>query len=208
MPSPAAAADAQLGHRKTPRRNPVTHYNPPKNQMARIPVQTLSSLIIRTEDTIFRVSDTILAVQSTVFRDMLSLPTPAAEDTVDGCPFVLLPDTAEDTGNFPALANRPPQLLRLLPAPKTFPILASVVRMSHKYVRKRALVHLSQAHPPHARSLGCPARAALTEWLIAGHCFDRAPTRRRVDPAHELLPNLPELVQPPDRHGDRAQRRG
>jgi hypothetical protein len=57
-------------------------------------------LIIQAEDTIFRVSGTILAVQSTVFRDMLSLPIPEAADTIDGCPFVLLPDSAEDTGNF------------------------------------------------------------------------------------------------------------
>jgi hypothetical protein len=57
-------------------------------------------LIIQAEDTIFRVSGAILAVQSTVFRDMLSLPTPGDGDTMDGCPFVLLPDTAEDTDNF------------------------------------------------------------------------------------------------------------
>ncbi|KAJ7821718.1 hypothetical protein B0H14DRAFT_3471354 [Mycena olivaceomarginata] len=31
---------------------------------------------------------------------MLSLPTPGDADTMDGCPFVLPPDTAEDTGNF------------------------------------------------------------------------------------------------------------
>ncbi|KAJ7755276.1 hypothetical protein B0H14DRAFT_2404874 [Mycena olivaceomarginata] len=48
------------------------------------------SLIIQAEDTIFRVSGVILAVQSTVFQDMLSLPTPGDADTMDGCPFVLL----------------------------------------------------------------------------------------------------------------------
>jgi hypothetical protein len=112
MPSPVAVM-CNLNIEE-PHRNPVTHYDPPKNQMARIPAQTLSKSedgLTRAQDLwfqdcglrsdypgIFRVSGTILAVQSTVFRDMLS--TPAATDTIDGCPFVLLPDTAEDTGNF------------------------------------------------------------------------------------------------------------
>ncbi|KAJ7821691.1 hypothetical protein B0H14DRAFT_2599062 [Mycena olivaceomarginata] len=102
-------------------------------------------LIIQAENTIFRVSGAILAVQSTVFRDMLSLPTPGDADTMDGCPFVLLPDTAQDTGNFLRAILRP------LPGSTTFPILLSVLRMSHKYeagaLRKRALIHLSHAYP-------------------------------------------------------------
>ncbi|KAF8218075.1 hypothetical protein K438DRAFT_2038692 [Mycena galopus ATCC 62051] len=107
-------------------------------------------LIIQAESTIFRVSGAILASQSTVFRDMLSIPKPKDVDTLDDCPFVLLPDTAEDVGTF----------LRTIfcygffepfPVPTTFAILFSVLRMSHKYdaaaLRKRAFVHLAHAHP-------------------------------------------------------------
>ncbi|KAJ7821690.1 hypothetical protein B0H14DRAFT_3733261 [Mycena olivaceomarginata] len=91
-------------------------------------------LIIRAEDTIFRVSGAILAVQSTVFRDMLSLPTPENQETLDGCPQVFLLDTAEDVSHF----------LRAV-------FCYGVLRMAHKYeadeLQKRALIHLSKAHP-------------------------------------------------------------
>ncbi|KAK7052492.1 BTB domain-containing protein, partial [Favolaschia claudopus] len=107
-------------------------------------------LIIRAENTIYRVSSAILAMHSVVFRDMLSLPPPDEPDMMDGCPLVLLTDSAEDVTNFlKAIFHysffNPP------PAPTTFPIICSVLRMSHKYevdeLRKRALVHFSQAHP-------------------------------------------------------------
>ncbi|KAJ7821693.1 hypothetical protein B0H14DRAFT_2599064 [Mycena olivaceomarginata] len=78
-------------------------------------------------------------------------------------------DTAEDTGNFLAwcsantgIADRP-----LRPtAPTTFPILASVLRMSHKddaeALRKRALVHLSQAHPTTLEARGALPKLSTT----------------------------------------------
>ncbi|KAJ7155156.1 hypothetical protein C8R46DRAFT_1227109 [Mycena filopes] len=57
-------------------------------------------LIVQAETTIFRVSRDFLAFHSPVFKDMLSLPPPTGADLVDGCPFVLLPDTAEDVTVF------------------------------------------------------------------------------------------------------------
>ncbi|KAJ7147796.1 hypothetical protein C8R43DRAFT_889348, partial [Mycena crocata] len=107
-------------------------------------------LIIQAENTLFRVSGDILAMHSPVFRDMLSLPPPTADDMMDGCPFVRLPDSSADVTVF---------LQSLFvynffgghPAPATFSTVASVLRMSHKYevdmLRKHALTHISFFHP-------------------------------------------------------------
>ncbi|KAJ7796009.1 hypothetical protein B0H14DRAFT_3552578 [Mycena olivaceomarginata] len=107
-------------------------------------------LIIRAEDTIFRVSGAILVVQSTVFRDMLSLPTPENQETLDGCPQVFLLDTAEDVLHF-LRAVFCYGFFDPFHSSTNFPILSSVLRMAHKYeadeLQKRALIHLSKAHP-------------------------------------------------------------
>jgi hypothetical protein len=57
-------------------------------------------LIIQAEKTLFRISRDYLALQSPVFKDMLSLPPPKDAEMMDGCPFVFLPDTAEDVTVF------------------------------------------------------------------------------------------------------------
>ncbi|KAK6969106.1 hypothetical protein R3P38DRAFT_3147510 [Favolaschia claudopus] len=122
-------------------------------------------LIIRAENTLFRISRDFLAVQSPVFKDMLSLPPPKSTEMIDGCPFVVLPDRAEDVTVFlKALIYYD----FFLPHPgyATLPTVASVLKMSDKYqvdaLRKRALVHLSSAFPttlPHyeARILTRPS---------------------------------------------------
>ncbi|KAJ7876240.1 hypothetical protein B0H13DRAFT_1723032 [Mycena leptocephala] len=107
-------------------------------------------LIIQAERTLFRVSRDFLAVRSPVFQDMLSLPTPQSSDMMDGCPFVCLPDTAQDITYFlKALIYS--EFFEPFPARVTFPVISSVLRMSHKYevdaLRKRALIHLSSCHP-------------------------------------------------------------
>ncbi|KAJ7824903.1 hypothetical protein B0H14DRAFT_3468968 [Mycena olivaceomarginata] len=69
---------------------------------------------------------------------------------MDGCPFVLLPDTAEDTCNF-LRAVLCFGFFNHFPASTSFPILSSVLCMSPKYeadaLWKRALIHLSRAYP-------------------------------------------------------------
>lgn len=57
-------------------------------------------LIIRAENTLFRISREYLAFQSTVFKDILSLPPPKDVETMDGYPFVFLPDSAKDVTIF------------------------------------------------------------------------------------------------------------
>ncbi|KAJ6514475.1 hypothetical protein C8R47DRAFT_1206820 [Mycena vitilis] len=107
-------------------------------------------LIIQAENTLFRVSRDILAIQSPIFQGMVSLPAPREQDIMDGCPFVRLPDSAEDIAAF-LRAIFYYDFFEPFPAPTTFPVLSSVLRMSHKYevdtLRKRALLHLSSAHP-------------------------------------------------------------
>ncbi|KAJ7876225.1 hypothetical protein B0H13DRAFT_2055784 [Mycena leptocephala] len=98
-------------------------------------------LIIQAESTLFRISRDFLAVHSPVFRDMLSLPPPKDTDMMDGCPFVLLPDRAEDVTVF-LKALLYPDFFEPYPAPTTLSILTGILRMSHKYevdtLRKRS----------------------------------------------------------------------
>nr|GAT55222.1 predicted protein [Mycena chlorophos] len=107
-------------------------------------------LVLQAEDTVYRLSRDFLASHSPVFRDMLLIPTPADAETFDGCPLVRLTDSAKDiTRFFNALVRYdyfPPH-----PIPVSFPVVASVLRMSDKYgvdgLRARALAHLSEVHP-------------------------------------------------------------
>ncbi|KAJ7639986.1 hypothetical protein DFH06DRAFT_1334900 [Mycena polygramma] len=107
-------------------------------------------LIIQAETTLFRVSRDYLAVHSPVFRDMGSLPQPKDADMMDGCPFVVLPDSAEDV-DILLRALLYCDFFEAYPAPTTLRILTGVLRMSHKYdvdaLRKRSLTHLASFHP-------------------------------------------------------------
>ncbi|KAJ7167218.1 hypothetical protein C8R43DRAFT_168929 [Mycena crocata] len=107
-------------------------------------------LIIQAENTLFRVSRDMLASYSPVFRDMLSLPPPTADDMMEGCPFVRLPDSAADVTVF-LKSLFIYDFFAAHPAPATFSTIAGVLRMSHKYevdtLRKHALTHVSFFHP-------------------------------------------------------------
>ncbi|KAJ7100401.1 hypothetical protein C8R44DRAFT_641926 [Mycena epipterygia] len=113
-------------------------------------------LIIQAETTLFRISRDFLATRSPVFQDMLAMPTPQDADMMYGCPFVRMPDSAADITSF-LKALLYSEFFESFPVPTTFSVIASVLRMSHKYqvdvLRKRALIHLSSIHP-----------TTLTEW--------------------------------------------
>ncbi|KAJ7759991.1 hypothetical protein B0H16DRAFT_1313090 [Mycena metata] len=107
-------------------------------------------LIIQAETTLFRVSRDFLAMRSPVFADMLSMPTPVDAEMMEGCPFVRLPDAARDVTYFlKALIYS--EFFEPWPTKALFPVVAGVLRMSHKYqvdvLRRRALLHLSSQHP-------------------------------------------------------------
>jgi hypothetical protein len=53
-------------------------------------------IILQAEFTQFRVNRDVLAQNSSVFADMLSVPLPPDEPTVEGCPIVRVTDTAKD----------------------------------------------------------------------------------------------------------------
>lgn len=59
------------------------------------------NIILQAEKTLFRVYSGFLGARSSVFRDMLSFPPPAeGNDKLDGCPIVVLYDSARDVNYF------------------------------------------------------------------------------------------------------------
>ncbi|KAJ7610485.1 hypothetical protein FB45DRAFT_875835 [Roridomyces roridus] len=98
------------------------------------------TLVIQAETKLFRVAGGVLAARFSAFKDMLAIPQPSDQATVDGCPSVSLHDSAQDVDFF----ERPP-------ADTTSPIVSGVLRLSTKYdigyLRKRALCHLASASP-------------------------------------------------------------
>lgn len=62
------------------------------------------SVVLRAEDMLFRVHISQLVRRSLFFRDLFSLPQPAKDavgldGTFDGCPLLVLHDSAEDLSN-------------------------------------------------------------------------------------------------------------
>jgi hypothetical protein len=60
------------------------------------------NLVIRAENTVFKVLAAQLSIASSIFKDMLSVPQPAdgTTENFEGLPFVRLPDTAFDVTQF------------------------------------------------------------------------------------------------------------
>jgi hypothetical protein len=128
------------------------------------------SIILRAEDTLFRVHKSQLARHSPFFRDLFSLPQPSADNTtssptvvangnaplqidttneIEGCPVLRLYDTAEDVENLLMALYDGPNFGKNDPA--DFRMVSGILRLSTKYLvdslRTKALVHLSRAWP-------------------------------------------------------------
>ena len=60
------------------------------------------SVVLKADDTLFRVYSGLLAQLSPVFRDMFAFPQPCAGDdeTYEGCPVVHMPDAADELQPF------------------------------------------------------------------------------------------------------------
>lgn len=73
-----------------------------KNQLNRVRVLWFEhgNLILRVENSLFRVSKGLLAAHSSVFWHMLSFPQTDKEERIDGCPVVRLHDSAADVTCF------------------------------------------------------------------------------------------------------------
>ncbi|OBZ65239.1 hypothetical protein A0H81_14734 [Grifola frondosa] len=163
---------------------------------------TDGSIILRAENTLFRVHMSQLSRRSGFFRDMFSLPQPCADlasdtDFLEGCPVLRLHDAAEDLINLlkaiydgPTFGNHDRNDFRLV---------SGVMRLATKYLidslRKRALAHLSIPWPSTLK--GWDAREDIARAYEAertahrGHRYpspiDVINLAREVD-APELLP--------------------
>ncbi|KAJ7174938.1 hypothetical protein C8R46DRAFT_95448 [Mycena filopes] len=107
-------------------------------------------IVVKAQNSLFRVSRGILMLQSPIFADMFSIPQPADAEVIDGCPVAELPDAAEDVNVF-LKTIFDSSFFEAYPAQTTHTIIAGVLRLSTKYevehLRRRALVHFSSMYP-------------------------------------------------------------
>ncbi|KZS99886.1 uncharacterized protein LAESUDRAFT_688821 [Laetiporus sulphureus 93-53] len=111
------------------------------------------SVVLRAENTLFRVHTSLLSRKSQFFSDLFSMPQPAVpgenDEMLDGCPLLVLDDSAEDAANL---------LKALYDGPcfgkndrEDFCVVSGVLRLSTKYfvdhLREKALAHLRVAWP-------------------------------------------------------------
>ncbi|KAJ7496683.1 hypothetical protein FB451DRAFT_1208375 [Mycena latifolia] len=111
-----------------------------------------ATLILRAENTLFRVYPGILSARSTVFGDMISVPQPAEPEgrTLNGHPIVLLHDSAAEVEAF-LRAMFDSNYFMPPPSPVDFAAIIGIMRLGHKYdvpyLFRRALNHLECVFP-------------------------------------------------------------
>lgn len=54
------------------------------------------SIVLKVQKTLFKVHQSLLSSHSTIFADMLGVPQPPDQNTIEGCPLVEVPDDAAD----------------------------------------------------------------------------------------------------------------
>ncbi|KAJ6606004.1 hypothetical protein DFH09DRAFT_69 [Mycena vulgaris] len=116
------------------------------------------NVIIQAGSDLFRVYRGVLAARSPIFQDMLGLPQPQKQESLEGCPIVHLPDAPTEVAVF-LRALFDSAFFEPHPAPSEFHTIAGILRLSHKYdvayLRRRALIHLSSLYS-----------STLAEWDI------------------------------------------
>ncbi|TFK84271.1 hypothetical protein K466DRAFT_496892, partial [Polyporus arcularius HHB13444] len=92
-------------------------------------------LLAREGMTAFRVHKSTLALHSEFFAGMfeqaLPIPHDPDEQQIDGCPIIRLQDTSHDIRELLHVMYNPNRLKT--PEGTTFPILAALIRVGHKY---------------------------------------------------------------------------
>ncbi|KAJ7663670.1 hypothetical protein B0H17DRAFT_867480, partial [Mycena rosella] len=108
------------------------------------------NIVICAHNVLFRVFRGILAARSPVFAEMLAFPQAEDAETIDGCPVLHLDDSAADTMYF-LKAIFDYEFFAPYPAKTDFDAIHGILRLGQKYrvepLRRRALQHLSSAHP-------------------------------------------------------------
>jgi hypothetical protein len=109
------------------------------------------TVVLCSGTSLFRVYRGVLARESSVFKDLFSLPQPAGDPTYEGCPLVTLPDQPIDLYYLLAAIHDYRSFLNN-PGSETFPVIAGILRLSTKYdiehLRNRAIVVLEYHYPP------------------------------------------------------------
>ncbi|KAJ7132457.1 hypothetical protein C8R44DRAFT_698920 [Mycena epipterygia] len=150
-------------------------------------------VIIRAENTIFRVYREVLVRHSLAFRHLFQDSCP--DEVMEGCPLLRLTDAANDMSYFLA-ALFEYGLFDPYPARTTLSILYGVLRLSHKYqvdiLFKRALKHFSARY--YTSFADWRARKSTLSWQHKG---DYIPILSgstgvcRLDDPYGSLPALP-----------------
>ncbi|KAJ7766157.1 hypothetical protein B0H16DRAFT_1367197 [Mycena metata] len=159
----------------------------------------IDGIILRAEETIFRVPKSILGARSSVFQVMFEFPQPATggdgeieDETIDGIPVVRLHDSAKDVevflrAIFDSGYFMPP------PSPVEVRDLLGILRLSHKYdvkyLFKRAIAHFETRYPLHLDKVGevGTIRIAGNDGRVLKYRLKEIPTFHRVG-ATWLLP--------------------
>ncbi|KAJ7185853.1 hypothetical protein C8R46DRAFT_882121 [Mycena filopes] len=89
-------------------------------------------IILQAESTQFRLNRDVLARQSSVFKDMFSIPQPPNEPTIEGCPIVHVSDTAMDWELFLGMLYDPFHCGDTLSSD----LVAALLRLGRKYERE------------------------------------------------------------------------
>ncbi|KAJ7447507.1 hypothetical protein B0H11DRAFT_2082381 [Mycena galericulata] len=115
------------------------------------------TVVLQAEKTLFRVYRGVLAAQSPIFRDTFAIPQPPAQDseTYEGCPLVLLHDSAHDLKLFLMAIHDAGYLINSpVDGMKT---LSGLLKLATKYdvehIRTRMISILTTIYP-----------SSLTEW--------------------------------------------
>ncbi|KAF7973894.1 hypothetical protein HWV62_14032 [Athelia sp. TMB] len=123
------------------------------------------NIILQAENTRFKVYRGILMENSTVFRDMFSMPQPSTGETdmVEGCSLVRLHDSAEEVGYMLDALFRHRYLTS--DDKMTFPVLAALLCLGRKYnIRKMQLEARKRIYSRYPTSLK-EYDAAVRKWI-------------------------------------------
>ncbi|KAJ7185846.1 hypothetical protein C8R46DRAFT_387584 [Mycena filopes] len=138
------SATRKRTHEQHPEATPAAEPTPVRSSKIWMPY---GDIILQAESTQFRVNRDVLARQSSVFKDMFSVPQPPDEPTIEGCPIVHVSDTARDWELLLDVLYHPFQSSISRPVA----VVASMLRLGRKYdipeSREDALSRLHYEYP-------------------------------------------------------------